>query len=493
MAQNEDGNKKSKTWYEVPIMVTICGSLLIIMGNVVTTLVPIMYGPVDSSDFYITVDPISVEAIQMPEDSSLPSNIFTIISIAPKGLQQVNDSSPAGQVIHQAFAEVHDSQDGIRPYKNIVFLRVVEKPPEISIDFEHPQDEPTFKTRMFVYINRTNRSIADYPVTIQGIGGDGKRRNSTFYVYYISPQYYVEEIGYKNYLGGRYDRAMQAYEKAIELDPKYVAAWMAKGDVLCDMKKYSEAVGAYKNAIEINPRNGTLWVAKGDALAALGRYNESIRAYDSATEIDPGISAAWNNKGSALSDIGRYEDAVEAYNKAIEAEPKNANAENYKGWALFKLGRLNESVKAYDNAVKLNPNYSSAYNNKGIALEDLGRYYEAIQAYDMAIKINPAWDWPLDNKGWLLTDMARPEEAIKEFDKAIELNQTDADPLDGKGFALSQLGRYEEAINLYDRAIKLDPRMADAWENKAVALKKLGRVAEAEAASAMARKLAQPA
>ncbi|HON37088.1 MAG TPA: tetratricopeptide repeat protein, partial [Methanothrix sp.] len=51
---------------------------------------------------------------------------------------------------------------------------------------------------------------------------------------------------------GKYDEAIQAYDKAIEIDPQYTEAWSNKGVTLAEQGKYDEAIQAYDKAIEID-------------------------------------------------------------------------------------------------------------------------------------------------------------------------------------------------------------------------------------------------
>jgi len=52
----------------------------------------------------------------------------------------------------------------------------------------------------------------------------------------------------------RYEEAIQAFDKAIELDPNYARALYSKGSALYDQGKYNEAIEAYDKAIEIEPQ-----------------------------------------------------------------------------------------------------------------------------------------------------------------------------------------------------------------------------------------------
>ena len=53
------------------------------------------------------------------------------------------------------------------------------------------------------------------------------------------------------------DEAIKAYDKAIEINPKYSEAWNNKGNALYNQTKFDEAIKAYNKAIEINLSNAT--------------------------------------------------------------------------------------------------------------------------------------------------------------------------------------------------------------------------------------------
>ena len=50
---------------------------------------------------------------------------------------------------------------------------------------------------------------------------------------------------------GRYDEALQAYDKAIELNPQYSEAWNNKGIALDKLGKIAEAQVCYDKAKEL--------------------------------------------------------------------------------------------------------------------------------------------------------------------------------------------------------------------------------------------------
>ena len=49
--------------------------------------------------------------------------------------------------------------------------------------------------------------------------------------------------------------------------------------------RFEEAIEAYNKAIEINPQYAKAWYNKGNALDELGKHEESLKALDKAKEL----------------------------------------------------------------------------------------------------------------------------------------------------------------------------------------------------------------
>src|SRR3972149_6635672 len=210
--------------------------------------------------------------------------------------------------------------------------------------------------------------------------------------------------------------------KAPERKELGAAGGVIKGFSLGTLGKYQEAIECYDRAIEINQRYAEAWSNKGNALSGLGRHEEAIECYDRALGIDPRLAEAWYNKGVTLSGLGKYQDAIVCYDRALEINPRFMQEWSNKGNALSGLGRNPEAVGCYDRAIEINPRYAEAWHNKGSALGNLGKYQDAIVCYDRAIEINPrlaaeAWF----GKGLGLNRLGRHKEGIEAYENYIKL------------------------------------------------------------------------
>jgi tetratricopeptide (TPR) repeat protein len=473
-----NASRKNKSqWYEWPILIAVTTAALALIGQFMVTLLPIW--STDTGDFYISVKPVPIEAKLVPYEI-LPTNMENWSQLIKE------PQSPNAKV------EVQDLNSFIKNYRHPVFLKSDDKYNKIHnliVQFRSPATEPPFTAELFVYTTNTTESIENLPITIEGIGGDGKRRNCTVYILYKSPKDLVKE-GLIQAILGNYSGSIDLFDKSIEINPSYALAWKNKGIVLSRYLNDSEdGLICIDRALDLNSNDEETWYVKGAILLELGFYNESSNCLDHATDLNPNHARAWSEKGLALDRQHKYEEAIKASDEAIRLDPTIAAPWNNKGLALNGQEKYDEAIKVCDEAIWLDPTLSQAWSNKGIALTGQGKYNEAIKAFDEAIRLDPNFVSAWIEKSIALYDQGKFDEAIRVCDEAIHLNPSRADAWYIKGLALNYQYRYDEAINAFNEAIRLDPSYADAWNNKGLALKALGRTTEADAAFARAREL----
>ena len=193
------------------------------------------------------------------------------------------------------------------------------------------------------------------------------------------------------YKEGSYDKAIQAYDKVIEVDPLYSPAWCFRGYALTELGKYDEAVKSYDKATAINPDYSYAWDGKGLALYKMGSFEEAITCFNKAIDatssdiIIPDLSA-WTNKCASFLALGKENEYIDCSSatvrecdKAIKMNQDDANNWFDKGLALSRLQKYDEAVLAYDKAIKIDPNIADGWIYKAIALYAQGKFDEVLQ------------------------------------------------------------------------------------------------------------------
>jgi tetratricopeptide (TPR) repeat protein len=169
------------------------------------------------------------------------------------------------------------------------------------------------------------------------------------------------------------------------------------GKALADMGNASEALTYYNRAIELNPRFYAAYYNRGNAKLNLGDYERAVADYEKALKINPYLSDGHYNLGDALARQGKMAEAVAHLKEAVRLRPRSAEYHNNLGYVLVLQGKEEEAITHFQEAIRLKPDLAAAHNNLGNALLYQGMLDEAIESYREALRINPDFKLARDN------------------------------------------------------------------------------------------------
>jgi Zn-dependent protease len=167
--------------------------------------------------------------------------------------------------------------------------------------------------------------------------------------------------------------------------------WYQKGNNLAREKKEEKALAAYDQAINIKSNYIDAWLEKGNCLFRLHRYKEAAQSYQQTIKLAPNNYDAWLNLGHVSFNNRNCQQAVEAYQKAINLDSNQNNYLNVLNLAnaLFYGNRQQEAIAFLQARIKINPNEASLWTVQANYLYDLKKYQEAINLCQEAITIYP--------------------------------------------------------------------------------------------------------
>jgi len=164
---------------------------------------------------------------------------------------------------------------------------------------------------------------------------------------------------------GRRGEAMVECERAMGMEPSYLASYGCGDGVPDGQGAGGRAVSAYGPSVSLNPRYPYYHSSCGDSLYGMGLHEEALAAYVRAVERDPNYDHYHANCGDVLSVLGRHEEALAAHGRAAELRPDRPYHHASCGDELSKLGRHKEAMAAYVRAAQIRPN--SAWASRGCA------------------------------------------------------------------------------------------------------------------------------
>lgn len=121
----------------------------------------------------------------------------------------------------------------------------------------------------------------------------------------------------------QYEKAIAAFDKAIEFDTDHFETWFNKAAILHRLERYEEAIASYTKVIEINPDYSDAWFNRGLIFEYhLENHTSALENYDKATELDPENPDVWEQRQYPLRALGRYDEAEVSYAKHISIDAK---------------------------------------------------------------------------------------------------------------------------------------------------------------------------
>lgn len=134
------------------------------------------------------------------------------------------------------------------------------------------------------------------------------------------------------------------------------------GNKYMSAKDYGAALDAYTKAIELNPTSPVFYSNRAAAYSQIGQHDEAISDAKKASEIDPKFSKAYSRLGHALFASGRFDEAVKAYEKGVELDPSNKLMKSGLDASKAKLGNAGNK-----DAVATMPSHADAANTDPFA------------------------------------------------------------------------------------------------------------------------------
>lgn len=138
-----------------------------------------------------------------------------------------------------------------------------------------------------------------------------------------------------------------------KLMQKPYEAWYEKGNNLSESRKYEQAIAAYDRAIQIQPNYYELWLKRGDAQVEMEQYQVALASYERAIKIQPEAEEGWYKKGRVLSLMEQYEAALDSYERAIAFQPEDYLIWHSRGIALYEMNRFAEALESFEKALTL--------------------------------------------------------------------------------------------------------------------------------------------
>jgi tetratricopeptide (TPR) repeat protein len=134
--------------------------------------------------------------------------------------------------------------------------------------------------------------------------------------------YYYYAAGLER--NGEFDRAVQLFQKVMELNPDYSDAYNYVGYMYAEKNlKLDEALQLVEKALAYEPDNGAYLDSLGWIYYRMGRFKEALEQLQKAAEAIKDDSVIFEHLGDVYEKLGDTANAAKHYQRALELDAQN--------------------------------------------------------------------------------------------------------------------------------------------------------------------------
>ncbi|MCY3868328.1 MAG: tetratricopeptide repeat protein [Gemmatimonadetes bacterium] len=269
--------------------------------------------------------------------------------------------------------------------------------------------------------------------------------------------------GQELYKKRQYQKALEAFEEAVKLDPKNAQAYRAMGKTYQKLRNYKKAIEAYQMATSIKTDYAAAYFEMGELqLQATQDYTGAQASMRKVLSIDPNfadgkardrLKVAYLKEGTTLFRRRNYKAAAAQYESATQVDPSDATVFYNLGLAHRSARSVNAAREALETAIELNPNYGKAHRGLGDLFRATGKNSSAARAYLKAIQADAKDTRSRLSLAVVYQAMKQNSKAISVLSKAAQVDPKNADVHKALGNAYSNGRQYTNAVAAYKRAL----------------------------------------
>jgi TolB-like protein len=246
--------------------------------------------------------------------------------------------------------------------------------------------------------------------------------NPEAYQLYLKGKYF-----YSKYNENSYQKAIDYYKQAIEIDPNYALAYHGIAEA------YNTATDWYLPPNEAQPKAkaAVLKALELDSTLAQAHYTLGVmefwydwdwitaeREWKRASELD----SSYSTYPLYLAALGRHDEAIKAQEMRQRSLPLDLQMSMDLEGVYLYAGRYDQVIAQARKTMELDQNYWAAYQDVGLAYERKKQYPEAIAALEKARSLdkNPSI---LGYLGYVYAAAGKKAEAQRVLDELKELSK----------------------------------------------------------------------
>lgn len=192
----------------------------------------------------------------------------------------------------------------------------------------------------------------------------------------------------------RYNESLEQTAEMLKISQGNALAYFIRGMCYKETGDTNRAISAFQSAIE-NDRDYYNAYMQAGILFQLKNNPVCMEYFNNALRIKPESEEALYGRAMYLQESGDYDRAIQDYTQILKINPRNKNAHYNLGYIHYTYLKVyNQAIKHYDNAIASDPDYAEAYYSRGLCYEAVGNLGAARSDYEKSLQLRPGYELP---------------------------------------------------------------------------------------------------
>ncbi len=183
-------------------------------------------------------------------------------------------------------------------------------------------------------------------------------------------------------------RIIEAYQKAIALDPHYTKAYYYLAHIYFDLEDYSRARELFLQVLTLEPEDFVAWNDLGSLYEKTKNYDQAKKAFLKSLSLSPRYSRALYNMGVIEGRLKNYQGALAYYEESLE-EYSHPHTYLNMSAIYFELRDDCGALEILTRGLKDHPDSVNLHFNLACCYVHLRDKKKAARELKEAIKIKP--------------------------------------------------------------------------------------------------------
>jgi tetratricopeptide (TPR) repeat protein len=250
----------------------------------------------------------------------------------------------------------------------------------------------------------------------------------------------------KNYSKtGNFEKATELFSQAIDLNPSFTKAILARAAAYEELIEYKKAAEDYATLSTMEPDKSTYFVKAGTLYFHAKDYQKAIPLLNSAADLDSKNADIYVFKSKSYFELKNYREALDDINSALAIEQTGSNYYQ-RGLIYSEMQNFAAAKKDFLQALMFNAQNSEARTQLAFTQFNLKEIDNALQSLNTAIKSNSKNKSAYLLRSYIYRQQLKLNEAIKDLTTVLSYYPNDKKILLQRGITFSQNKQHSEAI-----------------------------------------------